>query len=91
MEIRHGNHFLLKMGPGGNQDGSGEWEWPRSPITCLLWDHKPGIAERGQRGNQVMSQVPRAWRGPGSTLDLGLLLTMAMVMRVLMLIAFHKH
>lgn len=52
---------------------------------------KPGIAERGQRGDQVTSQVPRAWRGPGSTLDLGLLLTMAMVMRVLMLIAFHKH
>lgn len=49
------------------------------------------LQREDKAGNQVTSQVPEAWRGPGSPLDLGLLLTMAIVMRLLMLIAFHKH
>lgn len=65
---------------------------------ALVPYHLPPLGSSSQElqredkgGNQVMSQVPRAWRGPGSALDLGLLLTMAVVMRVLMLTAVHKH
>lgn len=65
---------------------------------ALVPYHLPALGSSSQElqredkaGNQVTSQGPRPWRGPGSALDLGLLLKMAVVMRVLMLTAIHQH
>ena len=67
MEIRHGNHFLLRMGPGGNQDGSGEQEWPRSPITCPLWDHQAGHCRERTKGG--IRSRHRCWTPKTGHLD----------------------
>lgn len=84
--IDHGSHFPPRTGPWGNQDGLGERGWPGSPVTWPpLGSSSRVLQGKDKGGDQVISQVPRAWRGSGGTLDLGLLLMLAMAMRMVII------